>query len=167
MNCHLGVTLNSRRQSVLVVGYGSLLRSDDGVGQQVATEVMSWQAPHVQAIAVHQLTPELADRLAKTDVVIFVDAYPALAESEVQVHPLTLSNSVMTMGHWCEPSVLLTMTQVLYSHYPQAWWIGVPGVNFELGKTFSAIAKQGVENALQQIAHLIQAARIESCTKLG
>ncbi len=79
MDCHLTTPPRSLNQSILVMGYGNMLRSDDGVGQQVARAVAKWEIPNVDAIAVHQLTPELAERLTKTDIAIFVDAYPPRA----------------------------------------------------------------------------------------
>jgi len=158
MNCHLAATLKHLRQSVLVIGYGNPLRSDDGVGQQIANDIASWRMPNVEAIAVHQLTPELAEQLAETDIVIFVDVYPSQTD-EVQVHPLTLAQSGVTTGHYCAPDVLLSTTESIYGHHPQAWWVMVPGENFELGESLSLIAKQGIEEALNTIERLIRTVR--------
>ncbi len=167
MNCHLAATLKSLRRSVLVIGYGNPLRCDDGVGQQIAKAVATWGIPNVEAIAVHQLTPELAEKLVTVDLAIFVDVYPVLADQEVQVRPLEPAESGMTAGHSCEPQTLLAMTQALYGSYPQAWWVMVPGINFQLGDALSPMTKQGMESALQQIEQLIQTARTEPCMKLG
>ena len=167
MDCHLAATLKSLHQSILVIGYGSPLRSDDGVGQEIAKRVAAWGMPNVEAIAVHQLTPELVELLAKVDIAIFIDAYPATADQEIQVRPLEPAESGITSGHWCEPQVLLAMTQALYSKHPQAWWVMVPGINFELGECFSVIANQGMEAALQEIEQLMQSIRTELCMKLG
>jgi hydrogenase maturation protease len=167
MDCHLTATLKSLHQSILVIGYGNPLRSDDGVGQQIAKEIAGWGMPNVEAIAVHQLTPELVEPLAMVDNAIFVDAYPTTVDPEIQVRLLALAESGMTSGHWCEPSVLLAMTQALYGRYPQAWWVMVPALNFELGECFSAVANQGMEAALQEIEQLMQSMRTELCMKLG
>ncbi|GAB4383360.1 MAG: hydrogenase [Elainellaceae cyanobacterium] len=164
MNCHLAATLKSLRHSVLVIGYGSPLRNDDGVGQQIATDIANWRMPNVEAIAVHQLTPELVEKLAETDIAIFVDAYPS-STKEVQVHSLALAQSGITTGHWCDPSVLLATTQALYGVRPQAWWVTVPGENFELGECLSSVAQQGIETALETIERLIQTARANLCMK--
>lgn len=167
MNCHLAATVKSLHRSVLLIGYGNPLRCDDGVGQEIAKQVAAWGMPNVEAIAVHQLTPELVEALAKVEVAIFVDAYLATVDQEVQVRSLEVARSGMTLGHWCEPQVLLAMTQVLYSRHPQAWWVMVPGVDFELGDLLSPMARQGMESALQHIEYLIQSARTELCMKLG
>ncbi|MGA7932301.1 MAG: hydrogenase maturation protease [Kovacikia sp.] len=167
MDCHLAATLKSLHQSILVIGYGNPLRRDDGVGQQIAKQIATWNLPNVEAIAAHQLTPEVVESLARVDRAIFIDAYRATADPEIQVKPVELARSGMTSGHWCEPQVLLAMTQVLYDYHPQAWWVMVPGVNFELGDKLSPIAEQGMVAALAEVEHLIKSARMEPCMKLG
>jgi hydrogenase maturation protease len=166
MDCHLSATLKSLHQSILVIGYGNLLRSDDGVGQGIARAIAGWGMPNVEAIAVHQLTPELIERLVTVDITIFVDAYPVTAtEQDIQICPLELARLGMTSGHWCEPQMLLAMMQALYGYHPQGWWVMVPGVHFELGECLSPIAQQGMDAALQEIEHLITSERLEPCTK--
>jgi Ni,Fe-hydrogenase maturation factor len=124
--------------------------------------------PNVEAIAVHQLIPELTEKLVEIDIAIFVDAYPSRIEGrteDVQVHPVVLAQSGITTAHWCNPSVLLAMTYALYGYHPQAWWVTVPGENFELGECLSSVAKQGIETALEMIERLIQTARTNPCMK--
>jgi hydrogenase maturation protease len=156
MNCHLSATLKRLRQSILLIGYGSPLRSDDAVGQRIAETIATWGMPNVESIAVHQLTPELIEKLAHTDVAIFVDAYPASSWQAVQVRPLPSASAGVSLGHWCEPQTLLSMTQALYGCQPSSWQVMVPGANFQLGDELSAIAAQGMEVALQDIERLIQ-----------
>ena len=65
---------NSNFGTILVIGYGNSLRSDDGAGCRVADIVASWDLPYVRSLTVHQLTPELAEPIAQSDLTIFVDA---------------------------------------------------------------------------------------------
>ena len=58
----------------LVIGYGNELRGDDAAGPRVAAAVEQWQLPGVRVLILHQLTPELADPIASSGLVIFVDA---------------------------------------------------------------------------------------------
>ena len=58
----------------LVIGYGNELRGDDAAGPRVAAAVEQWQIPDVRVLIRHQLTPELADPIASSGLVIFVDA---------------------------------------------------------------------------------------------
>jgi hydrogenase maturation protease len=165
MDCQLATTLKSLHQSVLVIGYGNPLRSDDGVGQQMAQAIAGWELPKVEAIAVHQLTPELVEPLSMVDLAIFIDAYPADTLQNVQIRLLEPAKSGITAGHWCEPQVLLALTQALYNYQPQAWWMMVPGTSFDLGECLSPVAQQGMEAALQETEHLIKVARTEPCMK--
>ena len=52
------------RVRTLVIGYGNELRGDDAVGPLVARTAESWQRPGLRALAVQQLTPELAEDIA-------------------------------------------------------------------------------------------------------
>lgn len=153
--------------SILLIGYGNDLRGDDAAGLRVSDAIASWKLANVSTLCVHQLTPELAEILAKVDIAIFVDAYPATAEQGVQVCPIELAHTNVTMEHSTNPSYLLTLTQALYGYSPQGWWVIVPGVNFELGESLSPVAERGIEIALQKINQLIKTIRKELCMKLG
>jgi len=69
----------------LLIGYRNSLRSDDGVGQKVATIVEDWEVPELRSLFVHQLTPELVTDIAQVELVIFVDA---AIQQEVEVRKL-------------------------------------------------------------------------------
>jgi hydrogenase maturation protease len=148
--------MNNAPQTVLVIGYGNDLRSDDAVGKQVAEAVTTWKLSYVQALTVHQLTPELTVKLTKVERAIFVDAHTATPDQEVQVRPLEPVHTGGIAGHTGDPQSLLALTKVLYSYCPQAWWVTIPGINFEVGDSLSFIAKQGVSVALERIEQLIQ-----------
>ena len=81
---HDGPGLHSRR-NVLVIGYGSTLRSDDGAGPAVAHRVAEWNLPGVTTLTPVQLTPELAGEIAVCDLVLFIDAAPSNLCPEVSV----------------------------------------------------------------------------------
>jgi hydrogenase maturation protease len=147
--------MNNAPQTVLVIGYGNDLRSDDAVGKRVAEAVATWKLPYVQALAVHQLTPELTVQLTNAERAIFVDAYTATPDQEVQVYPLEAVHTGGIAGHTGDPQSLLALTKVLYNHCPQTWWVTIPGVNFEVGDSLSFTAKRGVAIALEQIDQLI------------
>jgi hydrogenase maturation protease len=156
MSCHLTATPKTLGDSILVIGYGNELRGDDGVGQRVARAVEEWRVPNLRSLAVHQLTPELAEELAVVDRVIFVDAYADVKTPEVRVCPLEPAHSVATTAHTSDPEILLAIAQALYNAHPQAWWVGIPAVNFELGNDLSPITSQGMEAALEAIDRLIK-----------
>lgn len=140
--------------NVVVIGYGNDLRCDDGIGQRVAKGL---NLANVKSLAVHQLTPELAETLKTADLAIFVDACLSLESLEnlnVQVRWLEPENKIIT-GHTANPESLLALTQAIYGHYPPAWLVTVPGVNFELGENLSPIGERGVAGALEKIAQIV------------
>jgi hydrogenase maturation protease len=143
-------------QSVVVIGYGNELRGDDAAGPLVARAVAEWDAPEVWALAVHQLTPELAEAIAAADLAVFVDACTDLEQEQVTAHPIELANTHPAIGHTGDPSALLALAESLYGHCPQAWSIAVPATSFDFSTCLSPVAERGVAAALQQIRDLIQ-----------
>jgi hydrogenase maturation protease len=147
------------RQRALVIGYGNALRGDDRVGLQVAAAVARWEVPGVQVLVVQQLTPELAEPVAGTSVVVFVDAYSADESDGIKVERLQPAGSWAALGHADGPRVVLGLARALYGRHPLAWLIGIPGVCFELGDQGAALshtAERGMRAALDQIALLIR-----------
>jgi hydrogenase maturation protease len=148
------------KRSIALIGYGNDLRSDDGVGQKIANLVATWGLENVRTYAVHQLTPELAETIARVDAVIFVDAYLGGEETKVKFIELTASERSQGIAHSLDPRSLLGLTQKLYDRVPKAWIIAVPGVNFELGESFSPVTESAMFNAFKLIDDLI--ARIQN-----
>ncbi|MBE9225049.1 hydrogenase maturation protease [Phormidium sp. LEGE 05292] len=155
MNSHLSITLQTLDKSFIVIGYGNDLRSDDGIGPRVANEVEAWGLPNVKSLALHQLTPEIADTIKDVDGVIFVDACQLPDVQEVQVLTIEAEETGKSMTHNVDPRSLLALSQTLYNHHPHAWCINVPAVNFEMGETLSSVAEKGVVEALEKINFIL------------
>ncbi len=141
---------------ILIIGYGNDLRSDDGVGQKIANQIQNWQIPHIQSIALHQLTPELAETISEVKKVIFIDVYPASEGAKIQIQNLEPTNMRDKIGHISDPRSLLALCQALYNHLPEAWMIAIPGVNFDFGEILSPTTEQGMNEALAAIDKLIK-----------
>lgn len=137
--------------SWLLIGYGSLLRCDDGVGQRIAAAVADWELPGVRSQSQHQLTPELAESLAEVDRVIFVDA--SLEGTQVEIREVSPDSQPAVLGHSLTPALLLGMTKWLYDCCPRAWLISIPGEEFGLGEALS----ESVEEAMTQVLGRLQA----------
>lgn len=140
----------------LVIGYGNSLRSDDGAGLRVAEAVAAWGLPGVRSLAVHQLTPELAECLADAGRVLFVDARLAAEGTDIAVLPVEPSPSTIPAGHISDPRSLLALTRWLLGCSPRAWLLTIPGVAFEIGEEMSATATAGVGLALVRIAGMLE-----------
>ncbi|MBD2304513.1 hydrogenase maturation protease [Chroococcidiopsis sp. FACHB-1243] len=158
--------MSNNSKTILLIGYGNDLRSDDAVGQKVANAIASEELPDVTSLCVHQLTPELATFLATADLAIFIDACFASVCEDVRLQAIASTNSTAIGGHTGDPRSLLALTYALYNRVPNAWWVTIPGTNFELGDRLSPIAERGMQTALKQIKQLIQLGKVELCTKL-
>jgi hydrogenase maturation protease len=135
---------------LLIIGYGNEIRSDDAVGPRVAREIASWGDPRLQAIAVHQLTPELVEMVAAAERVVFVDA-GLDDEGAVWTRLLEPAAGATGVTHSGDPRELLALADALYGRHPEAWLITVPAASLEFGEGLSVPAERGVEAALRQI----------------
>jgi hydrogenase maturation protease len=142
---------------VLLIGYGNTLRGDDGVGQHLALAVSTWNVPGLSAMSVHQLTDELAEPIAKAELVIFVDAKIAAPSDLVEIQPLQSSDTASNIGHTSDPRCLLALADAVYGRQPAAWLVTVPAVDFSVRDGLSAVASRGAKLALARIADLIGA----------
>jgi len=155
--------LSETGPTVVVIGYGNPQRGDDAIGQEVISHLQALKIPMVEAYAVTQLTPELSNKLAVADGVIFVDACKLGKADTVRVKPLTACGSepagsaVPASGHSCDPGSLLALTSSAYGRCPQAWWVEVPASDFTADNALSPLAERGVTQALQEIEGLINA----------
>ncbi|MFB2834559.1 hydrogenase maturation protease [Floridanema evergladense] len=156
MNSNLSATLENLNKYFIVIGYGNDLRSDDGIGPRVANEVEAWGIPNVKTLALHQLTPEIAETIKDAYGVIFVDAGKLPNVQEVQVLTIEAEETGKSMTHNVDPRSLLALSQTLYNSHPHAWCINVPAVNFEMGETLSSLAQQGVSEALEKIKIILR-----------
>ncbi|MEM8640846.1 MAG: hydrogenase maturation protease [Cyanobacteria bacterium P01_G01_bin.54] len=145
--------------TILVIGYGNSLQSDDGAGQSVARTVANWQNPLVRTRTTCDLMPTLASEIAQADVVVFVKAmaHKAAVDASLQVHLLSPQQADSAWGHHCTPQILLTLTQRLYGVLPQkSYWFWIPGQEFGFGEQFSVLTRNGVQQALTQLSELVR-----------
>jgi hydrogenase maturation protease len=145
--------------TILLIGYGNTLRSDDGVGPRLALEVASKRLPGLIAIGVQQLTPELAEPLAAADLAIFVDARLAEHGDTVEVHPLKPESMRHGLAHTSNPRTLLTLACEVYGRAARSWLVTVPAVEFSPGEQLSVTARCAIADAIERITAFIECRR--------
>jgi hydrogenase maturation protease len=138
---------------LLVIGYGNELRRDDGVGAKVANAVAEWNLPGVQAIACHQLTPELTDAMASAAHVVFVDAAVG-AGGSVQCREIEPDENAQVMTHATNPASLLALARQAFGRCPPASWLTIPIQDVDFGEELSPLARDGFNVALEKIRSL-------------
>lgn len=141
----------------LVIGYGNELRGDDGAGPCTARTVASWHLPGMRALAIHQLTPELAAELGQAERVVFVDA--AVDKEEVRWRRVYGTGRSAQLGHLSDVRWLLSLTHSLTDRAPSAWLVTLPAPETGYGSALSIEATRGVAKLLSQITGLRKPAR--------
>ncbi|MFZ0337602.1 MAG: hydrogenase maturation protease [Terracidiphilus sp.] len=135
----------------LVLACGNTLRSDDGVGPQLASwaEERFRQNPEVRVISRQQWTPDLAEDIAGADSVLFVDASVKPPPGRVRLIPVTSRvDSTAQPSHDLNPNQLLGLTRSLYGSIKSHAMLLTVGVgSTELGETFSAPVEAALPRA--------------------
>jgi len=143
---------------VLVIGYGNLLRGDDGIGQILANGLGERiQHPSVKFVACHQLTPELAEPISRAATVIFIDAYEGDEAGFVTSYEVTPTNESSAFMHHATPATLLAAARSLYGQSPRSMMVCVEGESFQFGDALSqamALKLPGLLNTLEQVIDL-------------
>jgi len=142
---------------VLVIGVGSLLRTDDAVGRVVADRLEALHLDDVEVASVHQLTPELAPSFDRRRLVVIVDA--AVDVSELTVSPIEIDRSGELMTHHLGPAGLLSFAAKLGWRPERAVAVRIPVRDLEIGTELSGEGAALVEQALTEVRALLHASR--------
>jgi hydrogenase maturation protease len=141
---------------ILIIGYGNELRGDDAAGLRVAETVSRLNLPGTEALAVRQLTPELAEPLSQASAVLFVDAAVDGPPGHVEVTPCGPADLARPLGHLGDPDALLALAEAVFGRTPSAWLVKVRVQTTALGAPLSAAAEQGVRAAVAVVGELIR-----------
>lgn len=138
----------------LVIGYGNLLRGDDGVGRHVAGALES-SLPEGSVVSIHQLTPEWAESISHVRLVVFVDA--AVGEIPGEVRCLRLIPGARRPGsHELTAEGILSMAADLFGRYPDAYIVTITGGSFELSDALTAPVADSMSIAARIVLGLIE-----------
>jgi hydrogenase maturation protease len=145
---------------ILVIGYGNPLRQDDGVGWHVAEQLDASPGADLEIRTSHQLTPEMAEPVSRSELVVFVDAretgIPG-ATSCTRVAQQAAPGAVST--HSTSPEELLALAHDLFGAAPDAWVVSVAGAAFDHGTTLSPAVRASVEPAARLVRGLVESSR--------
>ncbi len=141
-----------------IIGYGNPLRGDDAVGWILANQLLSRYADRadIRVMALHQLSPDLAEPLAQAQHVLFIDASAELPAGQLQwrdIQPPHLAGPINT--HHLLPETLLALAQSLYGHTPQAKELSIGAQNFAHSMELSIEAQSALDSAMELIEALL------------
>jgi hydrogenase maturation protease len=135
----------------LVIGYGNDSRRDDGVGRYVIEQLAKHDLPDVELQTAHQLEVELAETLTHFDRVIFVDAAIPEAPALIQRSVVTPTFQSHAVAHYLTPPDVLSLSETLYGHVPQAVMFSIRGRDFNFGAELSPEVEDAGQQVVQQI----------------
>jgi len=145
-------------QDVLVIGYGNPLRGDDGAGWHAA-ELLAEddRAAGARVLALHQLTPELAEDVSQARLLVLVDASekPGVAGA-VSSHELfrePVSGSVFS--HHVDPARLLQLANTLFGQAPPAVQVSIKVADTDAGTELSAPVGAAMSELVDTVIEVI------------
>ncbi|MFH1675207.1 MAG: hydrogenase maturation protease [Pseudomonadota bacterium] len=143
----------------LIVGYGNILRGDDGVGPYVMDLLRDHVGNRAKLVTLPQLDISLALDIKESDLTIFVDAQTGIFDDLVHIerlYPASLScPSFSYTSHLVSIPFLLELTQRWYNATPVCYLVTVKGVDFSLSEKISMTAKEAARLAVQKILELL------------
>lgn len=140
----------------LVIGYGNPLRTDDSLGLRAAEWLQSLlPKEQCEVIAVHQLTPELSEKIAQAESVAFIDASAASCGQEAGTIRQQKVNSQAAhatgLSHHVSPENLVLLAGSLYGCEPQAVLFTVEAASFDLGETLTPPVRAALPELVRQV----------------
>ena len=154
---------------VLVIGYGNSLRGDDNVGCHVAQmlERHYHDVPDVRVIGSHQLTPEMAEDVAASGFVLFLDAAAGQTAGSIQSATVTPQPGPASFAHHLGPALLLSAAMELYGSAPLAQLLTIVGASFELGDPLSPAIAQRLPEFFEQAQAIVESYRHSAARELS
>jgi hydrogenase maturation protease len=143
--------------SILVIGFGSPYRGDDGFGMTAAErfEAMN-RDPRVQVEAAQELRPEFAELASRAALVVFLDARLQGAPGTVEVRQLVPGESTEGLfSHELTPSRLLAAARSLYGRCPPAMMISVAGRDFGFSAQLSPAVEAALPGVLERLRQIV------------
>lgn len=139
---------------VLIVGYGNEMRGDDALGRVAARHLACSLAGEagIDVLDVHQLTPDLAEKLQAYERVIFVDACAGEEAGQLYEQAVApLDRLSQPFSHYVSPGELLAITAALYGARPQAYLLGIIGGSFDVGNGLSSAVSAALPRLLARV----------------
>ena len=151
----------TRLARVLIIGYGSPLRGDDNIGCHVAEmlERHYCNDSDVRVLGSHQLTPEMAEDVAASEFVLFLDAAVGPQAGEIKQIAVNPQPGPLNFAHHLHPDLLLAATMELYGSVPPAQLLTIVGAAFELGDRLSPVVLRRLPELFERAQTIVESHR--------
>ena len=142
---------------ILILACGNPLRGDDGVAWRAAEELSGrFAASEVEVVSTHQLTPEMAEKVAWADAVVFLDAAADGQPGEVRCNALVEPFGEVRFSHQLSPVAILALAKQLYGASPRAYCVTLAGQCFDHGDTLSSSVQRALPRFVAKVDALVQ-----------
>jgi hydrogenase maturation protease len=151
----------------LVVGYGNILRGDDGLGPLIAEKLAEGRGAwggNVRTVSLPLLDITLAPALWHVDTAIFADARQDADDDPVKVERVDARSAPAAGGHSSHVigiAALATIVQTLYGRCPDCYLVMPKGFDFSIGAPISRQGRRTAEQAAAAISRIIAAAGVQ------
>ncbi len=137
---------------IIVLAFGNPLRRDDGAALEAARG-LSGELAGLDVLTAHQLLPEHAETVARSQGVVFVDAREGGTPGAVAIETVTAERALPSMHHAFTPAALLALARLAYEAAPPAAVVSVAAEDLSLGEGLS----RKVERAIPRVREAILA----------
>jgi hydrogenase maturation protease len=142
----------------LVIGYGNVLRSDDGIGWRVAEAIANDERfEGVTVLQRHQLTPELALDVSRADIVVLVDATRERPAGTFAIEPVVADRpgGAPAWTHQMDPGTIALLAAELYGSAPDVHVVRVGVESLDVGQELSPPVEAAVPTVVEAIAGML------------
>lgn len=155
----------------LIIGYGNIDRSDDGVAQAIINLVRQRLGQkilnedetgleniggEIDSIFLPQLLPEIMEQFIGYEQIIFVDAHAGEELGDLNLSPVVPQYVTSTFTHHLTPATFLAFMKSLYCREPVAYIVSVRGHDFDFQRSLSPQTRALMSPAANQILHLLK-----------
>ena len=135
--------------NILIIGIGNSGRADDGLGWAFIDAVKSRLPDNFDCEYRYQLQIEDAELIAQYHRVYFVDADINAWEEGFRLLPCSSNAAHGFSTHELEPETVVYLSETLYDKKPEAYILGISGLNFDLKMGLSSGAEANLKLALK------------------
>ena len=138
----------------LLLACGNPLRGDDGIAVLLARYFRAALCePQTKIQSSQQWTPDLAQQISQSDIVLFLDASATLPPGKVQFKKLEPAREFSSsMTHSISPEALLALAAQLYSRRPErAFLLTIGGESFDHADRLSEPVRSAIPVAMDLI----------------
>lgn len=144
---------------ILIIGYGNTLRGDDAIGRVLAQQLaqrLQHSGIDVSLYLLHQLMPEMVQKIAEASYVIFLDARAGDTPGMIVCEPVVAHSQENLFTHFIKPSALVGAARDWYNTAPQALLISVVGTSFEYGDTLTPELNALLPRIMDDVEQLVR-----------